>query len=173
MNWFYSLNGEQVGPVSAEEIKAKVASGQVSDSSLVWREGMADWVAFSTVAELQGGSAVDASPAVTPTSAPAAAVSPYQPPQAVGSPTASGTLAPGEKIPTYLWQSIVATLFCCLPFGVVGIVFAAKVNNLLVGGQIDAAREASKNAKKWTNISVIVTLVLVLISFLVGLLDEG
>ena len=32
-----------------------------------------------------------------------------------------------HDIPTYLWQSIVCTLLCCMPFGIVAIVFAAQV----------------------------------------------
>ena len=31
---------------------------------------------------------------------------------------------------TWLIESILATLFCCLPFGIVGIVNAARVNSL-------------------------------------------
>ncbi|MDB4646734.1 CD225/dispanin family protein [Akkermansiaceae bacterium] len=51
--------------------------------------------------------------------------------------------------PNYLWQSIVCTLLCCLPFGIVGIVYAAKVDGLSVTGKAAEALEASNKAKFW------------------------
>ena len=36
---------------------------------------------------------------------------------------------PPTKIDNWLWQSIVVTICCCLPLGIVGIVFAAQVNS--------------------------------------------
>ncbi len=56
--------------------------------------------------------------------------------------------APGS-VPNYLWQSIVVTVLCCLPFGVVSIVYAAKVDSLLIRGDIVGATAASQSAKNW------------------------
>lgn len=53
------------------------------------------------------------------------------------------------SVPNYLWQSIVVTVLCCLPFGVVSIVHAAKVDSLLAQGDIVGANAASKSAKTW------------------------
>lgn len=53
----------------------------------------------------------------------------------------------GEQIPNYLWQSIVVTLCCCLPLGVVAIIFAAQVNSKLAAGDVAGARDASDKAK--------------------------
>ncbi|HYC50242.1 MAG TPA: CD225/dispanin family protein, partial [Gemmatimonadaceae bacterium] len=53
----------------------------------------------------------------------------------------------GESVPNYLVQSILVTLCCCLPLGVVAIVFAAQVNSKLSAGDIQGAREASRMAK--------------------------
>ena len=36
-----------------------------------------------------------------------------------------------EQIPNYLVQAILVTIFCCLPFGIVSIVYAAQVNGKL------------------------------------------
>lgn len=60
-----------------------------------------------------------------------------------------------KYIPNYLVWSILATLFCCLPFGIVAIVFSAKVDGLAAAGMIDQAEEASANAKKWCWIAAI------------------
>lgn len=51
---------------------------------------------------------------------------------------------------------ILTTLFCCLPFGIVSIVFAAKVNGLWAGGDHVGARDASEKAKKWAIIAAVV-----------------
>ncbi len=55
MEWYYSNSGVQSGPVSIEELRAKLASGEVSGADLVWRDGMTDWMPASVVAELASG----------------------------------------------------------------------------------------------------------------------
>ena len=55
----------------------------------------------------------------------------------------------GDEIPTYLWQSIVCTLFCCTPVGVVAIVFAAQASTRLAQGNMAGGRQASDSARKW------------------------
>src|ERR1700754_1879508 len=52
-------------------------------------------------------------------------------------------------INNWLVPAIFSTLCCCLPFGIVSIVYAAQVNGLLAGGNVDAARKAADNAKMW------------------------
>ncbi len=60
---------------------------------------------------------------------------------------------PQHKVPTYLTQAILVTLFCCLPFGIIAIVNAAKVSNLLANSEYDEAEKCSREAKKWVTIS--------------------
>jgi hypothetical protein len=54
-----------------------------------------------------------------------------------------------EVIPNYLWQAIVCTVCCCWPLGIPAIVYAAQVNTKVTQGNIEGARQASKNAKMW------------------------
>ena len=54
---------------------------------------------------------------------------------------------------TWLAESILATLFCCLPFGIAGIVNASKVESRYNSGDTEGAIRASDEAKKWTMIS--------------------
>ena len=56
---------------------------------------------------------------------------------------------PQTVVPTYLAQAILVTLFCCLPFGIPAIVFAAQVNSKLTGGDYAGALESSRKAKTW------------------------
>lgn len=51
---------------------------------------------------------------------------------------------------TWLVESILATIFCCLPFGIVGIVNATKVDTLYLNGNYEEAVLRSNNARKWT-----------------------
>ena len=79
---------------------------------------------------------------------------------------------PGH-VPNYLVQAILVTIFCCLPFGIVAIVFAAQVNGKLERGDHEGALRASSAAKLWTWISFGVSLgfvgVWLLFSILLGL----
>ena len=59
---------------------------------------------------------------------------------------------PGD-VPNYLVQAILVTIFCCLPFGIVAIVFAAQVNGKLERGDHEGALRASSTAKLWSWIS--------------------
>ena len=74
-------------------------------------------------------------------------VSPYQAPQ-VSSPAEAGGV--GAPVANYLWQSIVVTLLCCQPFGIPGIVFAARVDAYLAAGMQAEAVDVSQKAKMWT-----------------------
>ncbi len=47
--WYYSNEGQRLGPVSFGEIKSQVGQGQLGPDDLVWREGWSDWVPASRV----------------------------------------------------------------------------------------------------------------------------
>jgi hypothetical protein len=55
----------------------------------------------------------------------------------------------------YLVWAILTTLFCCLPTGIVSIVYSTKVSGLWAQGQYAEAHAASNNAKKWAIISAV------------------
>ena len=54
-----------------------------------------------------------------------------------------------EYIPNNLVWAILSTLMCCLPLGIVSIVYAAKVDGLAASGNVGAARDAANSAKNW------------------------
>lgn len=68
---------------------------------------------------------------------------------------------------TWMAEAILVTVFCCLPFGIAGIVFASKVSSLYAAGNYEAALQASKDAGKWTKIGFIVGLVVIVLYLLV------
>ena len=63
------------------------------------------------------------------------------------------------EVPNHLVWAILVTIFCCMPFGIVSIVYAAQVNGMVAAGNINAARQASENAKMWAWIAFAVGLV--------------
>jgi len=75
--------------------------------------------------------------------------------------------APLKRIPNYLAQSILVTLFCCLPLGIPAIVFSAQVNGKIQAGDIQGALESSRKAKMWGWWSFGIGLVGVILYFLV------
>lgn len=62
--------------------------------------------------------------------------------------------AAGANIPNHLVWAILSTICCCLPAGIVAIVFAAQVNSKIAAGDIAGAQSSSQNALLWTYISV-------------------
>ena len=74
-----------------------------------------------------------------------------------GGPGYGGGMNPGGVPPkNWLVESILVTLFCCLPFGIVGIINASSVNTKWAQGDYAGAQEASANAGKWTKIGLFV-----------------
>lgn len=166
MQWYYSKNNIQLGPIEEHELRSKIASGEVTPADMVWREGMADWLPSAQVSELRASSLLS-TPPVSGVGSPTVSQSPYQSPYSP--PTSQPTpMYVGAPIPTYLWQSIVVTLFCCLPFGVVAIVYAAKVDSLKNSGDIAGAMRASSSAKNWCQISAVSYIGIAILGFLLS-----
>ena len=65
-------------------------------------------------------------------------------------PPASGAPA---SVPNYLVLAII-TLFCCLPLGIVAVVFAARVNGQVQAGDTAGALASSRKAKLFSFIGL-------------------
>lgn len=62
--------------------------------------------------------------------------------------------------------AILTTLFCCLPFGIVSIVYASKVDSMWYIGNYQAAFDYAKKAKNWAMWAAIVGGVVILLYIL-------
>lgn len=124
-------DGKEYGPITLAQLKQWIAEGRLNQQSKVLPDGTTDW---KTVAELP--ELANAMPPLTP------------PP----------TTMVSADVPNYLWQSIVVTLCCCIPFGIVAIVYAAQVKSKLGVGDYAGAQAASGKAKMWCWIGLIVGL---------------
>src|SRR5262249_19175115 len=52
-SFFLAVNNAQAGPFDMATLTAKAREGALTRSTLVWKQGMAGWVAAETVPELQ------------------------------------------------------------------------------------------------------------------------
>jgi hypothetical protein len=74
----------------------------------------------------------------------------------------------GQQEPeNYLVWAILCTVLCCLPLGIVSIVYSNKVSGLWAQGRHAEAQAAANNAKKWAIIGAIVGVVAAVIFVLI------
>lgn len=57
------------------------------------------------------------------------------------------------SVPNYLVPAIIS-IFCCLPLGIVGVIFAAQVNSKVATGDTAGALESSKKAKMFSFLAI-------------------
>jgi len=137
MDLYYYLDkkGEEQGPVPANELTRY----GVTYNTKVWKQGMDDWKPASSVPELydfypQGDLKEVAEILLKePTEVPIIPP-PYKTPQ---------------KPDNWLVLSILATLFCCVPTGIVSVIYSTKVNGLWDTKDYFGAFQAANNAKIW------------------------
>lgn len=96
-------------------------------------------------------------------------------PQANPQPEPQHTANPqptGPKPTSYLVLAILSTIFCCLPFGIVSIVMASKVDSLWNAGRYLESQDASRKARNWA-IAAIATSAVIAILYIVFVLVVG
>ncbi len=75
-----------------------------------------------------------------------------------------------NKPSSNLALAIIATLLCCLPLGIVSIVYAAQVDSKWNAGDYYGAQQSAKNAKTWALVSIglgaIPTILIFMVTFL-------
>lgn len=173
MQYWINHHGVQAGPVELEALKDM----ELTSAAYVWREGLADWVKITQLPELQGyyttveGSPMESPEAsqatpTTPESEPAMPprqpAQPYQHPAQPSQPQPQYASEPHDVTepcpPTNLVWAIIATVMCCLPAGVVAIIYALKVTNKYRERDIEGAKRASETGAWWCIISIILGL---------------
>jgi hypothetical protein len=144
-NYFYiDQNGNQNGPVAGETLK----SCGVTQDTLVWCDGMANWAKAGDVVEL---ASLFASVPPVYQAPPVAPVQPNVQPNVQHNQYYS---KPEGVCPdNYLVWSILVTILCCWPFGIPAIVNSTKVEKLWMMGDMAGAKERAAAAKKWCWVS--------------------
>ena len=52
-DWFYGKDNAQHGPVSDLEIRNLISTAQITQDTIIWREGMTDWIPMKDVPDFQ------------------------------------------------------------------------------------------------------------------------
>lgn len=106
------------------------------------------------------------------------------PPEIPAPPSESEYISQKDEIPplkpsNWLWQSIIVTILCCIPFGIVGIVYAARVDSLYYNKRYAEAEAAANKAKLWTLLALgagllylIITIILMASGTMPGYLEN-
>lgn len=142
MYYYTDQNGVQQGPVEKEALRHV----GLRPDTLVWKDGMSAWTRAADVPEVA---------VLLPSGVPPC------PPRNF---PASNRQA---KPQNWLWLGICTTILCCLPFGIVSIVYASKVDSCWGTGDYQGAVSNSEKAKMWGMIAAGVGLVVSVLYFLI------
>ncbi|WP_435893404.1 GYF domain-containing protein [Oceaniferula spumae] len=127
--WFYGKDNTQHGPVSDLEVRTLISTGQIDASTIIWREGMTDWLPLKDVSEFQNAGLA--------TGAADGTANPYNSPQTnVGQPQPYvGTIPTDTLAIVSLVCGILAVVVCYLwalfgiPAVICGHMSLKKINN--------------------------------------------
>lgn len=149
------LDGRQQGPFSLEQLRGM----NLSPDTPVWYEGLPQWT-FAAAA-----------PVTSVLFAQAGQPHGFYGAGAYGAHAAPGypPSAPEVCPPTYLAWSILVTLCCCIPAGIVAIFYASQVTSRFMNHDYEGAWRASSRAETWIVISIVLGLISLPFGF-VGLL---
>ena len=131
MTYYYTDGRERFGPFTLEELREK----NIARETLIWRAGLTDWMPAGNLAELQ--------PLFQPLYAEGANPNPTFEQRSYPNPPKN-----------WLTESILITILCCFPFGLVGIILSAKMETLWKMGEYKAAQMLSDEAGRWVKIGV-------------------
>lgn len=176
MQYWINHNGVQSGPMDLDSLKQM----GLTSNAYVWHEGLSDWVKITQLPELEGVYVMEGiapEPPQEPQMPPAQNQVEYSPSQGqpdVGQPyqPQQQTIQPQQQPyqpqyagqqpvnaepcpPTNLVWAIITTILCCLPAGIVAIVYATKVTNKYRAGDIEGAKRASETGAWWCIITII------------------
>ena len=143
------VNRNHAGPYTAEQLKEM----KISPDTYTWHRGLTQWVAASDITELAvvlWPIEFTSLPEDEDVVAPVKRLSPPAPParvkqiDVVATDIRSGDTS--ECPPTYMWWSIVVAVLFSLLFGIIAIVFSARVKKLWQEGDKAGACRYSERA---------------------------
>ncbi|MDO8848159.1 MAG: CD225/dispanin family protein [Coriobacteriia bacterium] len=102
-------------------------------------------------------------PAYAPPQQYAAPPQQYPPPQQYGY-----TQPPTQPPKSGLGNAIAVTILCCLPLGIVSIVYATQVDKKWAMGDYAGSQQAAKKANMWASIAAAVGIVWIIVSGIIG-----
>jgi hypothetical protein len=67
--------------------------------------------------------------------------------------------------------TVVSVMFCCIPHGLISLIFALQVNSKATAGDMVGAASAAKQAKTWGIVSLALSVVWLVIAIVLGVLN--
>ena len=122
--WYYAVNGNQMGPISEHKLLQKRASGEIDDAVLVWTQSLDDWVPIGSVTTLASSAEALPAEALPDASSPGWF-------SAISDPSRSGTR------PHYagFWMRVIAALVDGVILMFVGYVIGGMVAAVYTGSE--------------------------------------
>lgn len=151
-NWYVQKGNQRLGPMSFEAIQSMATSGQLAPTDYVWTDGMANWQPASTQPWFSGTQQPPQPPAPYVQSS-----SSY--PYGQGGPSFGqpgppyGGQAPISEPPSLTGWSIAVLVLCCLPGGIVGLIYGNKAKTEWAKGNFAGAQTAYNTGKTWLIVS--------------------
>src|SRR5215204_2028400 len=108
--WYYSVDGQTLGPLSEAELDQQVKSGALPPTVYIWRDGMAEWQPYNEVRTTVGAARLRVA---TPVAVPMAAAPVYAEPEAEAEPEVQGS-SRLESISS--WGTVAVVLFAMFLF---------------------------------------------------------
>ncbi len=154
-NYFYlDKNNQQQGPISPQQF---IAYGVTADT-LVWCNGMDNWTRAGNISELNEFVSAQNTNTPPPPHQPNMGNNNHSQPPLYNMNVGHQGATPPCPDSNMVW-AILSTICCCLPCGIVSIVYASKVNSRYLTGDYLGAVEASSKAKTWAIVSLVLGLV--------------
>ena len=132
-------NLQEYSPVELEEVREWIREGRADSNTLVCEIGETQWVRLRDVSIFSGDLLKDRKDR-------------------------------SDRVIqiNYLVPAILCTIFCCLPFGIAGILFAAQANSKTQQGDYDGANIAASRAKQMCILSFVCGILYIIYVFSSG-----
>ncbi len=157
--YYYAKDNERFGPYSLDELTNK----EITKETLIWYKGLPEWITASEVDELQ--TLFEDVPPALPNTVKEENLTSCQDKTSNYLHNKASTDPFFGQIPPKNWliQALLATIFCCLPFGIVALIYSSQVEKKFYLKDYIGAEKASKNAKTWIILSVVFAAIGILI----------
>lgn len=165
MEYWVSINNNQVGPMSLDEVIALNPSADM----LVWHPGMPDWDKAANLPELAHlfgadyEECVDSQTIETEPQPEQTIEEPVQEPAPKAEdvkPQPLQETAPTEPCPpNYLVWTVLVTVMCCVPLGVISLIYSSQVKTKYNAGDIEGAKKASSKTELWLILAFVLGLI--------------
>ena len=132
-------DSKEYSPVELEEIREWIREGRADSNTLVCEIGETQWVRLRDVSVFSGDLLKDRKDR-------------------------------SDRVIqiNYLVPAILCTIFCCLPFGIAGILFTAQANSKTQQGDYDGANIAASRAKQMCILSFVCGILYIIYVFSSG-----